>query len=86
MNFGRINYPLPPATLCEVGAWLYGHPTRWQTRLADELGYGRSTIAAWAAGDRDVPKVAVLALRGIVEQRLRKASGGPKGPAVNIFE
>lgn len=57
------------AELARIGERLYGHRTRWQSRMAGELGVSRATVAAWAAGDRSVPPAAVVALRLLVEKR-----------------
>lgn len=58
-----VPYPMAPADLARVGAWLYGHPTRWQTKMARDLLAGVGTVANWAAGRSDVPGPAVAALR-----------------------
>lgn len=65
--------PLDKARLAEVGRYLYGHPTQWQSAMARDLLCGSvDTVANWASGRRAVPGPAVAALRGMVRERQLK--------------
>lgn len=53
---GPVYTPVTRFELSQLGARLYGHPTRWRTKLANDSGYAIKTIDAYADGLRRIPR------------------------------
>lgn len=52
-----------PDELRRIGMSLFGEGAGWQSRLAEAMGYDRSSVTRWLAGQVPMPRHASLLLR-----------------------
>lgn len=69
------SWQLRPGELRLAGIELFGDKPGWQSRLAEVLGYDRSSVTRWLSGAVPVPRHASLLVRymqryGLPEQAL----------------